>query len=327
MKNILVTGGAGYIGSHVCYLLIEKGYNVTIIDNLVTGSKKVIPTKAKLEKYDIANKSQVEKLLNKKKFSAVLHFAGLIRVEESVKYPNKYMEFNYKKSKKFIEICIKNNLNKIIFSSTAAVYGNPNKNKVEETDRLNPLNPYAKSKLLTEKFILNKAKKTKLKYIILRYFNVAGADIKMRTGLISKFSSHLVKAVSEVVTKKRDKLVVNGNDYNTPDGTPIRDYIHVSDLANIHLKSLEFLLKNNKSEIFNCGYGKGYSVKQVINTTNKLIKNKIKYEVGPRRAGDSKYIVSNPKKFMKATSWKPKFNNLKHILQTAIKWEKKLLKL
>ena len=149
----------------------------------------------------------------------------------------------------------------------------------------------------------------------------------MRTGMISKFSSHLVKAVSEVVTKKRDKLVVNGNDYNTPDGTPIRDYIHVSDLANIHLKSLEFLLKNNKSEIFNCGYGKGYSVKQVINTTNKLIKNKIKYEVGPRRAGDSKYIVSNPKKFMKATSWKPKFNNLKYILQTAIKWEKKLLKL
>ena len=327
MKNILVTGGAGYIGSHVCYLLIEKGYNVTIIDNLVTGSKKVIPTKAKLEKYDIANKSQVEKLLKKKKFSAVLHFAGLIRVEESVKYPNKYMEFNYKKSKKFIEICIKNNLNKIIFSSTAAVYGNPNKNKVEETDRLNPLNPYAKSKLLTEKFILNKAKKTKLKYIILRYFNVAGADNKMRTGMISKFSSHLVKAVSEVVTKKRDKLVVNGNDYNTPDGTPIRDYIHVSDLANIHLKSLEFLLKNNKSEIFNCGYGKGYSVKQVINTTKKLIKKKIKYEVGPRRAGDSKYIVSNPKKFMKATSWKPKFNNLKYILQTAIKWEKKLLKL
>ena len=327
MQNILVTGGAGYIGSHVCYLLIEKGYNVTIIDNLITGSKKVIPTKAKLEKYDIANKSQVEKLLKKKKFSAVLHFAGLIRVEESVKYPNKYMEFNYKKSKKFIEICIKNNLNKIIFSSTAAVYGNPNKNKVEETDRLNPLNPYAKSKLLTEKFILNKAKKTKLKYIILRYFNVAGADNKMRTGMISKFSSHLVKAVSEVVTKKRDKLVVNGNDYNTPDGTPIRDYIHVSDLANIHLKSLEFLLKNNKSEIFNCGYGKGYSVKQVINTTNKLIKKKIKYEVGPRRAGDSKYIVSNPKKFMKATSWKPKFNNLKYILQTAIKWEKKLLKL
>ena len=327
MQNILVTGGAGYIGSHVCYLLIEKGYNVTIIDNLITGSKKVIPTKAKLEKYDIANKSQVEKLLKKKKFSAVLHFAGLIRVEESVKYPKKYMEFNYKKSKRFIEICIKNNLNKIIFSSTAAVYGNPNKNKVEETDRLNPLNPYAKSKLLTEKFILNKAKKTKLKYIILRYFNVAGADIKMRTGLISKFSSHLVKAVSEVVTKKRDKLVVNGDDYNTPDGTPIRDYIHVSDLANIHLKSLEFLLKNDKSEIFNCGYGKGYSVKQVINTTNKLIKKKIKYEVGPRRAGDSKYIVSNPKKFMKATSWKPKFNNLKYILQTAIRWEKKLLKL
>ena len=254
-----------------------------------------------------------------------MHFAGLIRVDESVKYPKKYMEYNYKKSKVFIETCIKNGLDKIIFSSTAAVYGNPKKNKVEEKDKLNPLNPYAKSKLMVEKFIINQSKKEKLKYIILRYFNVAGADKKMRSGLMSKFATHLIKIVGEVATKKRKKIIINGNDYNTLDGTPVRDYIHVSDLADIHLKSLEYLLKGKKSEIFNCGYGKGYSVKQVINSVNKLVKNNIKYEIGPRRAGDSKYVVSNPKKFIKATLWKPKFNNLSYILKTAIKWEKKLI--
>ena len=325
LHNILITGGAGYIGSHVSYLLIEKGYNITIIDSLITGNKKVIPKKANLEICDIGNETKIKKILKKKKFSAVLHFAGLIRVEESVKYPKKYMEYNYKKSKVFIETCIKNGLDKIIFSSTAAVYGNPKKNKVEEKDKLNPLNPYAKSKLMIEKFIINQSKKEKLKYIILRYFNVAGADKKMRTGLISKFSTHLIKIVSEVATKKRKKIIINGNDYNTLDGTAVRDYIHVSDLADIHLKSLEYLLKGKKSEIFNCGYGKGYSVKQVINSANKLVKNNIKYEIGPRRAGDSKYVVSNPKKFIKATLWKPKFNNLSYILKTAIKWEKKLI--
>ncbi len=325
-KNILVTGGAGYIGSHVSYLLIEKGYNVTVLDSLITGNKKVLPRKAKLEKFDIANKTKVEKLLKKGKFSAVLHFAGLIRVDESVKYPKKYMKFNYIKSKKFIGICLKNAVNKIIFSSTASVYGNPKKNKVEETDKLNPLNPYAKSKLLVEKFILSKSKKNNLKYVILRYFNVAGADKKMRTGLISKFSTHLIKIVSEVATKKRKKVIINGNDYNTPDGTAVRDYIHVSDLADIHLKSLEYLLKEKKSEIFNCGYGKGFSVKEVVKLANKLTKNGIPFEIGPRRPGDSKYVVSNPKKFMNTTGWKPKFQNLSLILKTAFNWEKKLIK-
>ena len=236
------------------------------------------------------------------------------------------MKFNYIKSKKFIGICLKNAVNKIIFSSTASVYGNPKKNKVEETDKLNPLNPYAKSKLLVEKFILSKSKKNNLKYVILRYFNVAGADKKMRTGLISKFSTHLIKIVSEVATKKRKKVIINGNDYNTPDGTAVRDYIHVSDLADIHLKSLEYLLKEKKSEIFNCGYGKGFSVKEVVKLANKLTKNGIPFEIGPRRPGDSKYVVSNPKKFMNTTGWKPKFQNLSLILKTAFNWEKKLIK-
>jgi len=323
-KNILITGGAGYIGSHVSYLLIEKGYNITIIDSLITGNKQLVPKEANLEICDIADIKKVTQVLKSKKFEAVLHFSGLIRVEESVKYPEKYIEFNYNKAKIFLDTCFKNDLNKVIFSSTAAVYGNPKKNRVIESDELNPLNPYADSKLMLENYLIDQSKNVNVKYIILRYFNVAGADQKMRTGLISKFSTHLIKVASEVATKKRNKLVINGDDYNTPDGTPIRDYIHVSDLADIHLKSLEYLLKDNQSEIFNCGYGKGYSIKEVINCLNNLLETNINFEIGPRRDGDSECIVSNSEKFIKAMSWKPKFNDLNYILKTAIAWEKKL---
>ena len=323
-NNILITGGAGYIGSHVSFLLIEKGYNITIIDSLITGNKQLVPKEANLEICDITDTDKVTQILKSKKFEAVLHFAGLIRVEESVKYPEKYIEFNYNKAKIFLDICFQNNLNKVIFSSTAAVYGSPKKDKIIESDELNPLSPYADSKLMLENYLIDQSKNVNVKYIILRYFNVAGADQKMRTGLISKFSTHLIKVASEVATKKRNKLVINGDDYNTPDGTPIRDYIHVSDLADIHLKSLEYLLKDNQSEIFNCGYGKGYSIKEVINCLNNLLETNINFEIGPRRDGDSECIVSNSEKFIKAMSWKPKFNDLNYILKTAIAWEKKL---
>tara|TARA_B100001146_G_scaffold205067_1_gene198744 strand:- start:146 stop:1132 length:987 start_codon:yes stop_codon:yes gene_type:complete len=323
-NNILITGGAGYIGSHVSFLLIEKGYNITIIDSLITGNKQLVPKEANLEICDITDTDKVTQILKSKKFEAVLHFAGLIRVEESVKYPEKYIEFNYNKAKIFLDICFQNNLNKVIFSSSAAVYGSPKKDKIIESDELNPLSPYADSKLMLENYLIDQSKNVNVKYIILRYFNVAGADQKMRTGLISKFSTHLIKVASEVATKKRNKLVINGDDYNTPDGTPIRDYIHVSDLADIHLKSLEYLLKDNQSEIFNCGYGKGYSIKEVINCLNNLLETNINFEIGPRRDGDSECIVSNSEKFIKAMSWKPKFNDLNYILKTAIAWEKKL---
>ena len=323
-NNILITGGAGYIGSHVSFLLIEKGYNITIIDSLITGNEQLVPKEANLEICDITDTDKVTQILKSKKFEAVLHFAGLIRVEESVKYPEKYIEFNYNKAKIFLDICFQNNLNKVIFSSSAAVYGNPKKDKIIESDELNPLSPYADSKLMLENYLIDQSKNVNVKYIILRYFNVAGADQKMRTGLISKFSTHLIKVASEVATKKRNKLIINGDDYNTPDGTPIRDYIHVSDLADIHLKSLEYLLKDNQSEIFNCGYGKGYSIKEVINCLNNLLETNINFEIGPRRDGDSECIVSNSEKFIKAMSWKPKFNDLNYILKTAIAWEKKL---
>tara|TARA_Y100001954_G_scaffold238362_1_gene305659 strand:+ start:3380 stop:4360 length:981 start_codon:yes stop_codon:yes gene_type:complete len=322
--KILITGGAGYIGSHVSHLLVDRGYNITIIDSLLTGNKKLIPKKAKFINSDISNVKKINRILQKNKFDLVIHFAGLIRVDESVKFPKKYLNNNYEKTKIFLSICLKNGLKKLIFSSTAAVYGNPKKNKVSENNKLNPLNPYAKSKLMIENFIKKLSKKNDLNYVILRYFNVAGADKKMRTGLISKYSTHLIKIVSEVAVKKRKKILINGDNYKTRDGTPIRDYIHVSDLAEAHLLSLRYLLKGNKSGIFNCGYGKGYSVKEIIQTANKLFNNTINFSIGPKRPGDSKYVVANPNKFIKTMKWKPKFNNIKKIIISAVNWEKKL---
>ena len=323
-QNILITGGAGYIGSHVCHLLIEQGYKVTCIDSLITGNKELLPKQVKLEIFDIAEKEKVTKLIKDNSFDLVMHFAGLIRVDESVKQPERYNDYNYLKAKIFLETCYKNGLNKIIFSSTASVYGNPKTQRVKETDPTDPLNPYASSKLELENFIRETSENYKTKYIILRYFNVAGADEKMRTGLISKVSSHLIKIASEVVVGKRDKLVINGDDYNTPDGTAVRDYIHVSDLAEIHLISANYLIDGGESNLFNCGYGNGFSIKDVISEINKITNKSLETIIGPRRPGDSKMIVSNVTKFTKHFSWEPKYNNLNYILKTAIEWEKKL---
>ena len=321
--NILLTGGAGYIGSHIAHLLIDKGHSVVIIDNLITGNKRLIPKKAKLHVCDIADKIKVSKIIKKQKFDLVMHFAGLIRVDESIKKPKKYITYNFRKSKIFFKICFQNNLSKLIFSSTASIYGNV-KSKALESDKKKPINPYALSKLKTENFIIQQSNIKPISYIILRYFNVAGADRKLRTGLISKYSTHLIKNACEVAVGKKDKLIINGDNYDTIDGTTVRDYIHVSDLAEIHYLCAKSLIKNNKSNIFNCGYGKGVSVKEVVNTLNNILTNKIVIKVGKKRTGDSKKVVANTNKLYKYFSWKPKYNNLRLILKSSLKWEKKL---
>lgn len=324
MKNILVTGGAGYIGSHVCHLLVDNGYNVTCIDSLITGNKKLIPKEVDLNIFDIDEKQKVSNLIRSKNFDLVMHFAGLIRVDESVEQPKRYRDFNFLKAKNFFETCFENNLNKVIFSSTAAVYGNPKNPKVTEKDRTNPLNPYASSKLELENFLKEKSNYYNFKYVILRYFNVAGADYKLRTGLISKVSTHLIKIASEVAVGKRQKLIINGDDYDTPDGSTIRDFIHVSDLADIHLIAANHLISNGNSNLFNCGYGRGYSVKEIVQNLNNILGKEIKVEIGNRREGDSKMIVSDVSKFKKFFKWEPKSNDIKKILESSIKWEKKL---
>ena len=323
MKNFLLTGGAGYIGSHVAHMLIDEGHKVTIVDSLITGSKQIVPKKAKLIQCDISNEKVVTKIIQNNKFDIVMHFAGLTRVDESIKFPKKYDNFNYKKAKIFINTCFNNNLKKIIFSSTASVYGNPKGKKVSENDKLNPMNPYAKSKLKLEKFIINKSKIHKAKYIILRYFNVAGADYKKRTGMIAKASTNLIKVICEVASGKRKKLIINGNNFNTKDGTTIRDFIHVSDLAQIHNLSAKYLIKDKKSQIFNCGYGKGFSILDVIKSMNFILKKRLPFIVGKPRKKDIYFSVADTKKFNRHFRWKPKYNSLNYILTTALNWEKK----
>ena len=323
MKNILLTGGAGYIGSHVAYLPLDKGCDVTIIDNLSTGNRQLIPKKSTFYNCDIADTKKITKILKENNFDIVMHFAGVIKVDESLKNPNKYNFINYEKGKIFLNTCVKNNLNKIIFSSTASVYGN-SKKKVSENSKLKPMNPYAKSKLKLENYLSRNSKLKKFNYIILRYFNVAGADKKMRTGLLSKSSTNLMKVICQVATGSKKKFKINGKNYDTKDGTPVRDFIHVSDLAEIHYLASKYLIKKNKSKIFNCGYGKGYSVLEVLKTMNLLLKKKIPTIYGDRRNKDIKLSKADTKKFNKHIRWKPKFNNLKYILKTSLQWEKKI---
>ena len=327
MKNILLTGGAGYIGSHVANYLLDRGLKVTIIDNLSTGHKKLIPKKVKFYNCDIANTKKVAEIIKKNSFDVVMHFAGVIRVDESIKNPKKYNFINYEKGKIFLNTCFENNLNKVIFSSTASVYGNSTNKKVSENSKLKPINPYAKSKLKIENFLIKNSKLKKFKYIILRYFNVAGADKKLRTGLISKSSTNLIKVICEVAIGKRKKFKINGNNYDTKDGTPIRDFIHVTDLAEIHYLCTKYLIDKNKSNIFNCGYGVGYSVKEVLSNINNLIANKIPIIYGKRRLNDIASSISNTKKFNTCFKWSAKNNSLKNILKSSLQWEKKQYKL
>lgn len=321
--KILLTGGAGYIGSHTSLCLLDNGHQVTIIDNLSTGNKRLIPFNANFVECNIEDKKIIANLLQKEKFDVLMHFAGYIQVEESVSNPEKYFKNNTENAKILFDTCAENNLTNIIFSSTAAAYGNPiNEKPISEDSLLQPLNPYGESKIQTEKYLQNS---TKLNFIILRYFNVAGSDPKMRSGLISKKATHLIKVASEVVVGKRDKIIIYGNNYPTPDGTAIRDYIHVSDLADVHLKAVEYLIKTKQSEIINCGYGKGFSVKEVLSIVNKINKQPITIEEGERRVGDSSMLVSDVSKLNDLLNWQPKHNDLSFIIKTAIDWEKKLL--
>ena len=321
--NVLLTGGAGYIGSHAALSLLDKGHNVHIIDNLSTGNEILIPKNAKFTNCNINDESKISNLIKSDKFDLLMHFAGFIQVEESVQQPEKYFENNTNNAIKLFNICKKNGLNKIVFSSTAAAYGSVSENKlIDENTNLNPQNPYAESKIRTERFLFDN--QDDFKFIILRYFNVAGADKKLRSGQISKRSTHLIKILSEVVVGKRDHIEIFGNDYDTPDGTAIRDYIHVSDLGDIHVKVAKYLLEKLESKLFNCGYGDGFSVLDVINTANKIYQNKIIYKFSNRRDGDVEKLISSNLKILKHIDWKPKHNDLKEIINSSVRWEEKI---
>ena len=321
--NVLLTGGAGYIGSHAALSLLDSGHNVYIIDDLSTGNESLIPKNARFTNCNINDDSNISRIIRSNKFDLVMHFAGFIQVEESMQQPEKYFKNNTQNAIQFFNICKENGLNKIIFSSTASAYGFVSENiLVDENTTLNPQNPYAESKIKTEKFLIEH--QDDFKFIILRYFNVAGADKNLRSGQLSKTSTHLIKILSEVVVGKRHHIEIFGKDYNTPDGTAVRDYIHVSDLADIHLEVAKKLLENSESNLFNCGYGNGFSVLDVVNTANKLYQNKIKFKFSNRRDGDAERLIAETSKIMNYINWEPKYNDLKKIINSSIKWEEKI---
>ena len=316
----LVTGGAGYIGSTVSNLLLDRGHEVNIIDNLSTGQIKNIPKKANLFKIDISDSKKIEKILSKKKIDIVLHFAAYVDNLESLKYPKKYYKNNLEKGKIFFETCFKKNIKKFIYSSTAAVYANKEK-KINEKDLLKPISPYSLSKLELEKFL--KKKKNKIDCIILRYFNVAGVETKYRCGFSTKKGQNLILNLCAALIKDK-AFIINGDNYKTPDGTTIRDYIHVEDLAKIHLLTANLLLKKRIFKIFNCGYGYGFSVKQILKEFASISKKGMKFKVGRRRPKDIIISIANPKKLMKFIKWKPSYSNLSHVVKSSLKWYKKM---
>ena len=321
--KILVTGGAGYIGSHILLLLEKEEYDVVIIDNFSTGQKKRV-SYGNLIVGDIGDARLLESLMQREQFDSIMHFAGSIIVPESVLNPLKYYKNNTENSCRLIDLAKKYNVKNFIFSSTAAVYGIPSTGVCDENTPTNPINPYGRSKLMTEWVLEDVCQVNELNYIALRYFNVAGANVEGKSGQCSPVSTHLIKVACEAALGKKEKLTIFGDDYNTTDGTCIRDYIHIDDLADAHIKALEYLQQNKSSGVFNCGYQKGFSVKEVVSCVQKVSGAEFNIEIGKRRAGDSPKLIAKSSKIRDTLGWSPRYDDLELICKTAFEWEKNL---
>jgi UDP-glucose 4-epimerase len=323
IKNILITGGAGYIGSHVAEILIKKNKNVFLIDNLSTGHRKLINNKAKFFKIDIQNKKKLKKIIELHKIDSLIHLAANLIIAEGQKKPKKYYKNNVLGTKLLLEACKKTSIKNIIFSSTAAVY-KEGQYQVSEKSTVKPKSVYGKTKIKAEKLIKNFAEKNKINYGILRYFNIAGSSPSKKLGLINKKSDHLFKNFSIEIMKKKPKLKIYGVNYNTKDGSCIRDFIHVSDIAEIHRLVLEKINKFNISKTLNCGYNKGISVIEVAKEFKKQTSKKVDIVYVNRRKDDLIKIIASNNRLKKFLRWEPKFNNLSKIVKSCIIWEKKL---
>ncbi|MGV3549844.1 UDP-glucose 4-epimerase GalE [Rhizobium sp.] len=319
---VLVTGGAGYIGSHMVWALLDAGEDVVVLDRLSTGFRWAIAPEAKFYEGDIADEAMHEKVFTENAIDAIIHFAGSIIVPESVANPLMYYENNTVKSRALIAAAVKYKVPHFVFSSTAAVYGTPQGTEpVTETEPLNPESPYGSSKLMTEIMLRDTALAHDFTYTALRYFNVAGADPRSRTGQSTVGATHLIKVAGEAALGKRTHIDVFGTDYPTEDGTCVRDYIHVSDLANAHLKALERMRAGGGSLVANCGYGKGFSVLDVLETVKKVHGKPFDVRYAGRRPGDAVMIVANPSVAKRELKWEPQYDNLEFIVETALAWE------
>ncbi len=323
--TVLVTGGAGYIGSHMVYALTDRGEDVVVLDNLSTGFEWAISPKAKLVVGDIGDMELAGRIIEEHKVDAIINFAGSIIVPESVENPLKYYHNNTSNTRNLIEAAVKADVPHFIFSSTAAVYGIPEVNPAFEDARLDPINPYGRSKLMTEWMLQDVSRAHPMTHVALRYFNVAGADPQGRTGQSTPQATHLIKVAAQTALGQRKEMHVFGTDYDTPDGTCIRDYIHVTDLVAAHLDALDYLRDGGESMVFNCGYGKGYSVLEVIDAVRRAAGHDFPVVMSGRRAGDPPALVAGAEKIRKELGWTPEHADLDEIVQAAYAWEKHLL--
>ena len=324
-RTVLVTGGAGYIGSHALLALIDAGHSPVVIDNLTTGFRWAIPEDVPFHQGDVADEALVARIIAEHGIEAIMHFAGSIIVPESVENPLKYYRNNTANSRSLIESAVTNGVKHFIFSSTAATYGIPDESPVRETTPTQPINPYGLSKLMTEHMLRDVAAAHDFNYCALRYFNVAGADPDARTGQSTAGATHLIKVAVETALGKRDHVSVFGTDYDTEDGTGVRDYIHVSDLAAAHVVALENLFSApEKSHILNCGYGHGYSVMQVLDAVDRVTNQNINRKLEGRRAGDPDALISDNREIKARFGWQPQYDDLDIIVSHALQWERKL---
>jgi UDP-glucose 4-epimerase len=321
---VLVTGGAGYIGSHMVLALTDAGEEVVVADNLSTGFAWAVSPKARLAQGDIGDEAFLRKLMAETAFDAVVHFAGSIVVPDSVSDPLGYYNNNTVKSRLLMECAVKAGIPRFIFSSTAAVYGNPETQPVMESATPKPISPYGTSKLMTEWMLRDAHAAYGLNYAALRYFNVAGADPKGRSGQSTPRATHLIKVACQTALGQRPHLDVFGTDYDTPDGTCLRDYIHVSDLISAHVDALRHLRAGGASGIFNCGYGRGYSVLEVADAVERACGHPIKRLLSPRRAGDPAAIVAGAERIQEVLGWRPQHDDLDFIVRSALDWERHL---
>ena len=319
----LVTGGAGYIGSRTVHALLDRGDSVVVLDDLSTGVRAQVGEKAPFVKGDAGDQALLENTIKAHGVDAVIHFAGSIVVPESVADPLAYYQNNVVKSRDVIAACLATGVKQFIFSSTATVYAEDAKQPLAEESAKAPISPYARSKLMTEWMLEDVARAHDFRYHILRYFNVAGADPSGRTGQSDPNATHLIKRAAMVALGRVPHLGVFGTDYPTPDGTGVRDYIHVSDLANAHILALDALRAGATSSVYNCGYGRGLSVRQVVEGVERVIGRPLPVQVGPRRPGDPPTLISDPARIKAALGWKPVHDDLEGIIRSAIDWERR----
>ncbi|MBC7951781.1 MAG: UDP-glucose 4-epimerase GalE [Rhodospirillaceae bacterium] len=322
--KILVTGGAGYIGSHVVIDLLEHGWSVVVLDNLRTGLRELLPRNIRFVHGDAGDTELVAGLLQSERCRAVMHFAGSTVVPESVTDPLSYYRNNTAISRNLLAACALSGVKFFIFSSTAAVYGNPETLPVSETTPTLPITPYGRSKLMTEAMLQDIAATSAMRFVALRYFNVAGADPLGRSGQATPNATHLIKVACEVAVGKRPSMAIYGTDYDTPDGTCIRDFIHVSDLASAHVAALDHLTRGGGSQILNCGYGWGISVRQVIETTERLAGRRLDVVNGPRREGDIISMVADGSRLRRVLGWAPRHAQIDTIIGSALDWERRV---